>query len=171
MKFEWNTNGVINIKPATSWGDSNKTKGYWYGLNNPVAGTGFNEIHGNVEVVGTSNNIVNGAVSDDANDEFVFNIMNTLVGNELKATLPSPYTGLNSQLNLKFAFVEGHGLYPNDKGDKVYAERSLTNCVATMDQTKGIVTLSDNARAKELLNAHGHTITTELANALTAKVK
>ena len=171
LKFEWNTNGVINIKPATSWGDSNKTKSYWYGLNNPVAGTGCNEIHGNVEVVGTSNNLVNGAVTDDANDEFVFNIMNTLVGNKLKATLPSPYTGLNSQLNLKFAFVEGHGLYPNDKGDKVYAERSLTNCVATMDQTKGIVTLNDNAKAKELLNAHGHTTTTELANALTAKVK
>ncbi len=87
LKFEWNTNGVINIKPATSWGNSNKTKGYWYGLNNPVAGTGFNEIHGNVEVVGTSDNLVNGAVTDDADDEFVFNIMNTLVGNKLKASL------------------------------------------------------------------------------------
>ena len=171
LKFSWKP-GQINITPSTSYSDDNKIKMYWYALNNPVAGTGKDEIHGNVEVVGSTNNDVNGAATAAADDEFVFNIKNTLVGGQLKvANLAAPYAGLNGSLLTTFAFASGHGLYANSDGDALYAEASLTNKVATLDQTSGIVTLNDNAVAKRLLNAHGHTTTEELAACLTAKVK
>lgn len=140
--------------------------------NDVEAGHGFNEIHGNVEVVGSSNNDINGALTAVANDEFVFNIKNTLVGNELAvAGFNSTYAGLNNQLTLTFAFADGHGLYANTAGTKIYAEQSLTNLVATLDPVKGIVTMSKNAEALKLLNAHGHTSKEELKSCLTAKVK
>ena len=171
LKFTW-TPEAINIKPETSFSNDNKIKFYWYAANDPVAGTGWNEIHGNVEVVGTSNNTVNGAVTDDADDEFVFNIKNTLVGNKLTvAGLASPYNGLDNRLTTSFEFVKGHGLYVNTGGDKLYAESTLTNEVATLDKAKGIVKLSNTDKAKELLNAYGHTTKAELEKSLTARVK
>ena len=171
LKFTW-TPEAINIKPETSFSNDNKIKSYWYAANDPVAGTGWNEIHGNVEVVGTSNNTVNGAVTDDADDEFVFNIKNTLVGNKLTvAGLASPYNGLDNRLTTSFEFVKGHGLYVNTGGDKLYAESTLTNEVATLDKAKGIVKLSNTDKAKELLNAYGHTTKAELEKSLTARVK
>ena len=171
LKFTW-TPEAINIKPETSFSDANKIKSYWYAANDPAAGTGWNEIHGNVEVVGSSNNTVNGAVTDAANDEFVFNIKNTLVGNELKvAELASPYNGLNTRLTTSFEFVKGHGLYVKD-GDKLYADaQCTTHLVATLDKAKGIVTLNNGDKAKELLNAYGHTTKAELEKSLTARVK
>ena len=172
LKFTWNPKGQINIAPSTSYGNDNKTVKYWYGPNKVKAGTGFNEIHGNVEVVGSSNNDINGAVTAAANDEFVFNIKNTLVGNELAVTgFNSTYAGLNNQLTLTFAFADGHGLYANTAGTKIYAEQSLTNLVATLDPVKGIVTMNKNAEALKLLNAHGHTSEAELYSCLTAKIK
>lgn len=171
LKFTWKPE-AINIEPKTSFSNDNKIKSYWYAANDPVAGTGWNEIHGNVEVVGTSNNGVNGAVTDVADDEFVFNIKNTLVGNKLTvAGLASPYNGLDNQLTTSFEFVKGHGLYVNTSGDKLYAESTLTNEVATLDKATGIVKLSKTAKAKELLNAYGHTTKAELEKSLTARVK
>lgn len=172
LKFTW-TPEAINIEPKTSFSNDNKIKSYWYAANDPAAGTGWNEIHGNVEVVGSSNNTVNGAVDDPANDEFVFNIKNTLVGNKLKvAQLASPYNGLNTRLTTSFEFVKGHGLYVNTTGDKLYADaQCTTHLVATLDKAKGIVTLNDGDKAKELLNAYGHTTKAELEKSLTARVK
>lgn len=172
LKFTWKPE-AINIEPKTSFSNDNKIKSYWYAANDPVAGTGWNEIHGNVEVVGTSNNGVNGAVTDVADDEFVFNIKNTLVGNKLTvAGLASPYNGLDNQLTTSFEFVKGHGLYVNTTGDKLYADaQCTTHLVATLDKAKGIVTLNDGDKAKELLNAYGHTTKAELEKSLTARVK
>ena len=146
---------------------------YWYAANDPVAGTGWNEIHGNVEVVGSSNNTVNGATTPLADDEFVFNIMNTLVENKLTVDkFDAPYQGLDNKVTTSFAFVNGHGLYANATGDKLYADaQCTTHLVAKLDQAKGIVTLNDGAKAKELLNAHGHTTKAELEKSLTARVK
>jgi len=141
--------------------------------NDPVAGTGWNEIHGNVEVVGTTNNeVVDGVTTAVADDEFVFNIKNTLVGNKLTvAKFAAPYQGLDTQVATTFEFVNGHGLYANATGNELYAESTLTNKVATLNKTTGVVMLNDNAKAKKLLNAYGHTTKAELEKSLTARVK
>jgi len=172
LKFTW-TPEAINIKPETSFSNDNKIKSYWYAANDPAAGTGWNEIHGNVEVVGSSNNTVNGATTPLADDEFVFNIMNTLVENKLKvAQLASPYNGLNTRLTTSFEFVKGHGLYVNTTGDKLFADaQCTTHLVATLDKTTGVVKLHNGDKAKELLNAYGHTTKAELEKSLTARVK
>ena len=177
LKFTWKPE-AINIEPKTSFSNDNKIKSYWYAANDPVAGTGWNEIHGNVEVVGTSNNGVNGAVTADADDEFVFNIKNTLVGNKLTvAKFAAPYQGLDTQVATTFEFVNGHGLYANATGDKLYADALLTSTklVATLDKATGVVKLNDdeltNKEAKKLLNAYGHTTKAELEKSLTARVK
>ena len=173
LKFTWKPE-AINIEPKTSFSNDNKIKSYWYAANDPVAGTGWNEIHGNVEVVGTSNNGVNGAVTADADDEFVFNIKNTLVGNKLTvAKFAAPYQGLDTQVATTFEFVNGHGLYANATGDELYADAQLTSTklVATLKKDKGVVTLSNTDMAKKLLNAYGHTTKAELEKSLTARVK
>lgn len=178
LKFSWKPE-AINIKPETSFSNDNKIKSYWYAANDPVAGTGWNEIHGNVEVVGTTNNAaVNGATTPLADDEFVFNIKNTLVGNKLTvAKFAAPYQGLDTQVTTTFEFVNGHGLYANATGDKLYADALLTSTklVATLDKVTGVVKLNadvtTNKEAKKLLNAYGHTTKAELEKSLTARVK
>lgn len=172
LKFTWKPE-AINVDPKTSFSKNNKLMSYWYAANDPVAGTGWNEIHGNVEVVGSSNNTVNGATTPLADDEFVFNIKNTLVENELTVDkFKAPYQGLDTRLATSFEFVSGHGLYVNGTGDKLYADaQCTTHLVATLDKAKGIVTLNNGAKAKELLNAYGHTTKAELEKSLTARVK
>lgn len=172
LKFTWKPE-AINVDPKTSFSEKNKIKSYWYAANDPAAGTGWNEIHGNVEVVGSSNNTVNGATTPLADDEFVFNIKNTLVENKLTVDkFAAPYQGLDDEVTTSFAFVNGHGLYANATGDKLYADaQCLTHLVATLDKVKGVVTLNDGAKAKELLNAYGHTTKAELEKSLTARVK
>lgn len=172
LKFTWKPE-AINIEPKTSFSNDNKIKSYWYAANDPVAGTGWNEIHGNVEVVGTTNNTINGADDDPANDEFVFNIKNTLVGNKLTvAKFAAPYQGFDTQVATSFEFVNGHGLYVNATGDKLYADAlCTTHLVAELNKTTGVVKLHNGAKAKELLNAYGHTTKAELEKSLTARVK
>ena len=177
LKFTWKPE-AINVDPKTSFSEKNKLKSYWYAANDPVAGTGWNEIHGNVEVVGSSNNTVNGATTPLANDEFVFNIMNTLVENKLTVDkFAALYQDLDTRVTTSFAFVNGHGLYANATGDKLYADALFTSTklVATLDKATGVVKLNDdeltNKEAKKLLNAYGHTTKAELEKSLTARVK
>lgn len=174
LKFTWKPE-AINIEPKTSFSNDNKIKSYWYAANDPVAATGWNEIHGNVEVVGTTNNAdVNGAITAVADDEFVFNIKNTLVGNKLTvAKFAAPYQGLDTKVTTSFEFVNGHGLYANATGDELYADAQLTptKLVATLKKDKGVVTLNSTDMAKKLLNAYGHTTKAELEKSLTARVK
>ena len=168
VKFTW-TPKAINIKPETAFGDANKIKKYWYAENDKIAGSGYSDIHGNVEVVGSTNNTaMNGATTPEADDEYVFNIKNALVGNKLSVDeLKAPYAALNAGLNLKFAFVTGKGLYANQDGTKVYAEQALTNEVATIDPVTGIVSYSKNETALKLLNAYDHS---DLSKTVTAVV-
>lgn len=78
------------MKPSTTFGNENKIKSYWYAANSAVAGTGYDEVHGNVEVVGTNG----------ADDEYVFDLKNALVGNKLSVNpLTAPYADLNQELN------------------------------------------------------------------------
>ena len=157
VKLTW-TPSAINLKPSTTYGNENKIKSYWYAANSAVAGTGYDDVHGNVEVVGT----------EGANDEYVFDLKKALVGNKLSVNpLTDPYADLNQELKLTFGFVTGKGLFASEDGTKVYAEKELTNVVASLDPVTGIVTYADNETAKKLLNAYGHK---DLKNTVTAIV-
>ena len=157
VKLTW-TPSAINLKPSTTFGNENKIKKYWYAANSAVAGTGYDDVHGNVEVVGT----------EGANDEYVFDLKNALVGNKLSVNpLTDPYADLNQELKLTFGFVTGKGLFASEDGTKVYAEKEFTNVVASLDPVTGIVTYAENETAKKLLNAYGHK---DLKNTVTAIV-
>lgn len=157
VKLTW-TPSAINLKPSTTFGNENKIKKYWYAANSAVAGTGYDDVHGNVEVVGT----------EGANDEYVFDLKNALVGNKLSVNpLTDPYADLNQELKLTFGFVTGKGLFASEDGTKVYAEKEFTNVVASLDPVTGIVTYAKNETAKKLLNAYGHK---DLKNTVTAIV-
>lgn len=175
VKFTWKPEKK-NLDPTTSFSDSEKLKSYWYGLNGAksVKETGAvpTDIHGNVEVVGTNDNSKNGATTDAADDEYVFNISNTLNGNKLVVSkLTGDYAGLNNQLTATFHFVDGNGFYAQDKTtlSKLYADKACTdaNEIASMDIANGIVTLRKTETAKKLLNKVGHK---DLENTLTAVV-
>lgn len=174
VKLTWSPN-PINIKPETAFGDSNKIKAYWYKTNDEQAGQGFNEIHGNVEVVGTDVaftdvNTLNKATSA-ANDEFVFDIRNTLVGHKASVdALKSPYNTLGTPV-VTFAFISDNGLYANAAGTKLYAEAALVNEVAEIDPVTGIVKYANNAKAKELLNKPENSKVIEQSVTATVSVK
>ncbi|MES4920782.1 PL29 family lyase N-terminal domain-containing protein [Hoylesella timonensis] len=167
VKFTW-TPKKININPETTFGNGNKIKGYWYAENSGVAGSGYMDIHGNVEAVGTTNNTVTGSTTAEADDEYVFSIMTALEGNKLTVDkLAAPYDGLNANMAYKFAFVTGKGLFANQEGTKVYADQALTKEVATIDPVKGIVSYSKDETALQLLNAYDHS---DLSKTVTAVV-
>ena len=158
VKFTW-TPAEINIDPVTTFNNVNKIEKSWYAQNSLVAGTGYNEIHGNVEQMG----------KDDSNDEFVFDIKNTLVGNKITLDkMDAPYNVLESIVNnqASFSFVNGHGFYASADGETLYGDKAKTFIVATMT-TDGVVTMSKDPQALVLLNAYSPK---ELANVLTARV-
>lgn len=114
VKLTW-TPSAINLKPSTTFGNENKIKSYWYAANSAVAGTGYDDVHGNVEVVGTK----------DANDEYVFDLKNALVGNKLSVNLlTAPYADLNNELKLTFGFVTGKGLFASKMASRFTPRRS-----------------------------------------------
>jgi len=178
VKLTWTPN-TININPTTAFGDSNKIKSYWYKTNDEQAGAGYDEIHGNVEVVGTDVaftdvNVLN-KVTSAANDEFVFDIRNTLVGHRASVdALKSPYNSLGTPV-VTFAFVTDNGLYANTAGNELYAERTsagvLLHKVAEIDPLTGIVKYADNDKAKELLNKPENSKVIEQSVTATVAVK
>ena len=174
VKFTW-TPSAINLTPSTAFDNGSKLVSYWYGANKLDANSGFAEIHGNVEAVGSTNNLKNGAETAAANDEFVFNINNTLKGNKLAVNeMKVPYAGLNSKLVLTYEFVSGHGLYANADGDKIFTDPLLANLVATLNKTTGVVSMKGcSDAAKEKLNAYAPKTgeVNTLDKVLTARVK
>ena len=174
VKFTW-TPSAINLTPSTAFDNGSKLVFYWYGANKLDANSGFAEIHGNVEAVGSTDNLKNGAETAAANDEFVFNISNTLKGNKLAVNeMKAPYAGLNSKLILTYEFVTGHGLYANAAGDAIFTDPLLANLVATLNKTTGVVSMKGCSKAaKELLNAYApkNGEVNTLDKVLTARVK
>ena len=174
VKFTW-TQSAINLTPSTAFDNGSKLVSYWYGANKLDANSGFAEIHGNVEAVGSTDNLKNGAETAAANDEFVFNISNTLKGNKLAVNeMKAPYAGLNSKLVLTYEFVTGHGLYANADGDKIFTDPLLANLVATLNKTTGVVSMKGcSDAAKEKLNAYAPKTgeVNTLDKVLTARVK
>ena len=174
VKFTW-TPSAINLTPSTAFDNGSKIVSYWYGENALDANSGFAEIHGNVEAVGSTDNLKNGALSDAADDEFVFNISNTLKGNKLAVNkMAAPYAGLNSKLVLTYEFVTGHGLYANAAGNAIFTDPLRANLVATLNKTTGVVSMKGCSKeAKELLNAYApkNGEVNTLDKVLTARVK
>ena len=174
VKFTW-TPSEINLTPSTAFDNGSKIVSYWYGANKLDANSGFAEIHGNVEAVGSTDNLKNGALSDAADDEFVFNISNTLKGNKLAVNkMASPYDGLNSKLVLTYEFVTGHGLYANAAGNAIFTDPLRANLVATLNKTTGVVSMKGcSLEAKEKLNAYAPKTgdVNTLDKVLTARVK
>ena len=164
VKFTW-TPSQINIKPVTEFSNSSKTKQLWYAANNLTAGTGYDEIHGNVEQIG----------APGANDLFKFDIKSNLVGNKLAlSAMKAPYDVLNKIVNgnAYFEFVDGHNLkavnnmLPNLSVLSFVTAKGEYVPVATMTR-EGIVEVTKNDEALELLNAFGPD---QLAKVLTARV-
>lgn len=163
VKFTW-TPSQINIKPVTEFSNSSKTKQLWYAANSLTAGTGYDEIHGNVEQIG----------APGATDLFKFDIKNNLVGNKLAlSAMNAPYDVLNKIVNgnAYFVFVDGHGFkavnnMPNMSILALPTTKDEYVPVATMTR-EGIVEVTKNAEALVLLNAYG---LDQLAKVLTARV-
>ena len=165
VKFTWEP-AKTYLEPSTSFSNDNKIKKYWYAANDKEAGSGYVDIHGNVEVVGTTG----------ANDEYVFDMKNALVGNKLSVSdlidakdETYKYADFGNNLSLKFRFVSTDKLFADENGEKIYADKTLADnqLVASMDKTTGVVTYATTDVAKKLLNAYSHH---DLVNTVTARV-
>ncbi len=162
VKLTW-TPEAINITPETSFSDNSKIKSYWYAADNAAAGSGYADMHGNVEVVGETG----------ANDEYKFDLKSVLVGNKLQVEeLAAPYAALNSNMTLTFAFQTGKGLYADATGANLYSTeagataKTADDLVASVT-TAGVVEFAKTDVAKKLLNKVGHD---DLVNTVTAVV-
>lgn len=143
VKFTW-TPSAININPVANFGNQNKIQKAWYAANNLTAGSGYDEIHGNVEQMG----------KPTSDDEFKFDIKNNLLGNKITVDqMAAPYDKLNSTVaaNAQFTFVDGHDFYASADGLTLYGDRDETYKIATMT-SDGIVTLSKDAETLVKLN-------------------
>lgn len=143
VKFTW-TPSAININPVANFGNQNKIQKAWYAANNLTAGSGYDEIHGNVEQMG----------KPTSDDEFKFYIKNNLLGNKITVDqMAAPYDKLNSTVaaNAQFTFVDGHDFYASADGLTLYGDRDETYKIATMT-SDGIVTLSKDAETLVKLN-------------------
>lgn len=92
------TPSQINTKPAGEILNSDKISNYWYDKNSGVPGSGYSDIHANVETVGETG----------ANDEFKSDILNTFVGNDVTVSNVDPvYTAFqDASLNKYFYFAD-----------------------------------------------------------------
>lgn len=96
------TPSQINTKPAGEISDKDKISNYWYDKNSGVAGSGYSDIHANVET----------AYEAGSNDDFISDILNTFVGNDVTVTGIDPvYTAFqdNRLTSKEFYFADPTG--------------------------------------------------------------
>lgn len=86
-----------NVAPAGELSNSDKIQQYWYDTNSNVPGSGYSDIHANVETVG----------QNGADDEFKSDILNTFVGNDVNVSgVNAVYTAFqDARLTKDFTFV------------------------------------------------------------------
>lgn len=165
--YVWFHTGTITT-PTAALENSAKIKENWAATNGTM-GSGFDEIHNNVEVYGQAG----------ANDEFINDILSTFVGN--KITLNT--TGgafANGKLTYDFRFVINdayktqtglsgtvYTLSVSSDGHTLYAASAagLPEKVAVLNGS--VVEYQKTATAKDLLNAASHN---NLAKTMTATV-
>lgn len=87
-----------NVQPAGTLENSDKIKNYWYAYNSATPGSGYSDIHANVETVGETN----------ADDEFKSDILNTFDGNNVTVSgVNAVYTAFqDANLTKTFTFVD-----------------------------------------------------------------
>lgn len=170
VHFIW-TPSAINVTPTASLANDKSVKidQFWYAHNQILAGTGFDDIHGNVEVVGDNNNC-----------DFVFDVKGTFVTNVPKLTLDPTYTAINAAAQQHFEFVtptittvkgesgkeytlkvseDGGALIASYNGeDSIIATIITTPVVDPYSESdeSGVVTYQDNQFAYDVLNHAAH---------------
>ncbi len=126
VTFTW-TPSEINVTPAGVIDNSDKISNYWYDRNSGVAGSGYSDIHANVETVGEVG----------ANDDFISDILNTFVGNDVTVTGVDPvYTAFqNGSLTKEFFFADPQGadLSPVTGDSKTQYNIIVTNGGKTLE--------------------------------------
>lgn len=177
--YVWFNTGEINV-PTASWSDTNKISNNWASKNGTM-GSGYAEIHNNVEVVDQLN----------ANDEFNNDILATLVGNEVNVTVANGFADFaSSKLTYHFSFVIGdyktlkgqsgtvYTMGVADNGNTLtatangatYAVAKLAveaGDVTSKQKINSVVSYQQTEYALDILNAASHT---DLANTATATV-
>lgn len=90
-----------NVQPAGALANSDKIAQHWYAENNVIPGSGYDDIHANVETVGEKN----------ATDQFKSDILNTFEGNDVTVSdVDGVYTAFqNANLTKTFTFVDPQG--------------------------------------------------------------
>lgn len=176
VKLTW-VPSAINIKPTASVNDAtDKIAEYWYSKNSGVAGTGYDDIHGNVEVVGQTNN--EASVTAVSDDEFVFDVKSSFTETFKKdnfanafSSLKKTYSSLYAAKKVTFHFVKPevstakgvsgtwYQLKVSADGTQFLAvsyNPSTTEVIATITED-GVVTFNkDSEFAKDLLNYADH---------------
>lgn len=94
-----------NVQPAGTLENSDKIKQHWYAQNNATPGSGYDDIHANVETVGE---FYNGVKADD---NFKTEILNTFEGNDVTVSgVDAVYTAFqNANLTKTFTFADPQG--------------------------------------------------------------
>lgn len=98
ITLTWKPNNR-NVQPAGKLDNSDKIKNYWYAYNSAAPGSGYSDIHANVETVGETN----------ADDEFKSDILNTFDGNDVTVSgvNAAVYTAFqDANLTKTFTFVD-----------------------------------------------------------------
>ena len=153
------TPSEINLGPIVKISDASKINEYWYTKNSNLAGSGYSDVHINVEVPGAMN----------ADCEFNVDLKNRFVGNKFPELtgLAEEYPHLAATGKLSIVFVEEAGLYENVPGAsgahynlKVSTDGSklltTSNALIAEITPDGVITLAQTPEAKDLLNNKAH---------------
>lgn len=170
----------INIDPKTSFNNDLRIKQYWYAANGEAAGSGYDDIHGNVQVPGGTWKTEGSDIVEQNNTcEYIFDVANTIVGGKLAVNkMAAPYDKVNAEVTPEIYFVSGtvmgkdgksQTLFASQNGTALYTDSKWTaaNLVATINPTTGRITYAETAVAKEILNRYNHN---ELAETVTARL-
>lgn len=176
--YVWFHTGVITT-PTASLSNEDKIKENWAATNGQM-GSGYAEIHNNVEVVGQPN----------ADDEFSQDILATFVGNDITLSVTGS-DAFKTGLVYKFRFIisdayatqtgqsgtkytmtvsnDGQTLYANYNGTaQEVAKLGVTfDDVTSKQNINSVVQYQHTAYAEDLLNAVSHT---DIAKTVTATV-
>ncbi len=176
--YVWFHTGVITT-PTASLSNEDKIKENWAATNGQM-GSGYAEIHNNVEVVGQPN----------ADDEFSQDILATFVGNDITLSvtgsdafktgldytfrfiISDAYATQTGQSGTKYTMTvsnDGQTLYANYNGTaQEVAKLGITfDDVTSKQNINSVVQYQHTAYAEDLLNAVSHH---DIANTVTATV-
>lgn len=177
VTLTWTPN-KINIDPKTSFSNDLRIKQYWYAANNGTAGTGYDDIHGNVQVPGGTWKTEGSDIVEKNNTcEYIFDVANTIVGGKLAVDkMADPYDKLTVTPYIYFVSGTVMGedgkvqtLYASKDGKALYADAACTAAkqIATINCATGRIEYADKDEAKKILNRYGHA---NLTNTVTARL-